>query len=339
MSGEPRGSSGRVSRRAAVLAGSAALAGVGAAALLSRGAEDRGLRAATFVAAVPSYEGPGLDRAVRDALAATGFDRDRVAGKAVVLKPNLVEPTRASPHINTHPQVVRAVAEAFRRLGAREVVVAEGAGHCRDSRWVLDESGVGEVLDALGLPFVDLNYDETETVPNRLGRTGLAAFELPRTVTRRAEILVSLPKAKTHHWAGVTLAMKNLFGVVPGVRYGWPKNVLHQRGIPQSILDLTATVRPHLAIVDGVVGMEGDGPIMGTPRDLGVIVAGTNLPAVDATTARLMDVDPRLIAYLEGAAGVLGPIAAAHIEQRGEALAARVRRFAPLDHPAFPRLR
>ena len=121
--------------------------------------------------------------------------------------------------------------------------------------------------------------------------------------------------------------MKNMFGVMPGEIYGWPKHVLHRENIFKSILDICATLPPHLAIVDGIVGMEGDGPIMGTPRALGVIVAGTNLPAVDATTARLMDVDPHRIAYLAGAAGVLGPIAAGHIVQRGEALAGLVRRF------------
>lgn len=327
---------GRISRRSAVLAGSAALAGAGAGAFRLLG---EGLSASTFVAAVPSYEGGTLDRAVRDAIAASGFDRDRVKGRSVVLKPNLVEPTRTSPHINTHPQFLRAVAEAFRRLDAREVVVAEGPGHCRDARWVLDESGVGAILDDYKLEYVDLNHDETDAVPNRLGRTGLSEFQLPRTITRRADIVVSLPKVKTHHWAGVTLSMKNLFGVVPGVCYGWPKNVLHQHGIMASILDLTATVRPHLAIVDGIIGMEGDGPIMGTPRALGVIVAGTNLPAVDATTARLMDVNPRRIVYLEAADGRLGPIASSRIVQRGEPLAPLIRRFAALDHPAFPRLR
>ena len=86
--------------------------------------------------------------------------------------------------------------------------------------------------------------------------------------------------------------MKNLFGVMPGIVYGWPKNVLHYAGIGPSILDINAAVRPHLAIVDGIIGMEGDGPIMGTPRRPGVLVMGTNLPAVDATCARLMGIDP-----------------------------------------------
>ena len=79
-----------------------------------------------------------------------------------------------------------------------------------------------------------------------------------------------MPKLKTHHWAGMTCSMKNLFGTVPGAVYGWPKNVLHVAGIHDSILDLTATVRPHLTIVDAIVGMEGDGPIMGRPRPLGL---------------------------------------------------------------------
>ena len=105
-----------------------------------------------------------------------------------------------------------------------------------------------------------------------------------------------MPKMKTHHWAGVTLSMKNLFGVMPGVVYGWPKNVLHHAGIPGSILDINAAVRPHLAIVDGIIAMEGDGPIMGTPRAAGLLVLGTNLPAVDATCTRLMGLDPWRIA-------------------------------------------
>ena len=161
---------------------------------------------------------------------------------------------------------------------------------------------------------------------------------LPVTL-RRADLVVSMPKMKTHHWAGVTLALKNLFGVMPGICYGWPKNVLHHAGIPESILDIAATVRPHLAIVDGIIGMEGDGPIMGTPRASGVLVMGTNLPAVDATCARLMDIDPWRVAYLAGASGRLGPIAEAHITQRGEAIAPLVQRYQLLNHPSLAGLR
>jgi hypothetical protein len=90
-----------------------------------------------------------------------------------------------------------------------------------------------------------------------------------------ADFVVSMPKLKTHHWAAMTASMKNLFGTVPGALYGWPKNILHFHGIENSILDLTATIRPQLAIVDAIVAMEGDGPIMGRPRGMGFIAMGS----------------------------------------------------------------
>ena len=115
--------------------------------------------------------------------------------------------------------------------------------------------------------------------------------------------------------------MKNLFGVMPGMFYGWPKNVLHQEGIEESILDINATVKPHFAIVDGIVGMEGDGPIMGTPKHAGVLVMGRNLPAVDATCCRIMGIYPSNIRYLSKGNNRLGPINASDIHQRGESIA------------------
>jgi uncharacterized protein (DUF362 family) len=133
-----------------------------------------------------------------------------------------------------------------------------------------------------------------------------------------SDFVISMPKLKTHHWAGMTCSMKNLFGTVPGAVYGWPKNPLHVHGIPNSILDLTATIRPHLAIVDAVTAMEGDGPIMGRPRDLGFVAMGSDPVAVDATCARVIGLDPEKIEYLKPAARFLGVIDAARIEHRGE---------------------
>ena len=92
-----------------------------------------------------------------------------------------------------------------------------------------------------------------------------------REVLRETEVVVSMPKLKTHHWVGVTMSLKNCFGCMPGRVYGWPKDVFHVRGIPESILDIFAAVRPSLAIVDGIVGMQGDGPIMGDPVSSGVV--------------------------------------------------------------------
>jgi uncharacterized protein (DUF362 family) len=115
--------------------------------------------------------------------------------------------------------------------------------------------------------------------------------------------------------------------------------VLHHAGIGRSILDINAAVRPHLAIVDGIIGMEGDGPIMGTPKHSGVLVMGTNLPAVDATCARLMRINPWKIEYLAGASGRLGPISDRHIAQRGEAIVGLAQPFQLLDHSSLAALR
>ncbi|MGH7859529.1 MAG: DUF362 domain-containing protein, partial [Candidatus Binatia bacterium] len=244
----------------------------------------------------------------------------------ILLKPNLVETSLGREQINTHPMVVRAVAEALRSLGASRVVVGEGPGHRRDTLLVLDESGLGDVLVQEKLPFVDINRQPGFAVPNAGRRSGLLRLTLP-AILHEIDWVVSVAKLKTHHWAGMTLSMKNLFGLMPGSYYGWPKNVLHYAGLQESILDIVATVRPHLAIVDGIVGMEGDGPILGEARSAGVLLFGTNLPATDATAVRVAGADPAQVPYLAEAAGWLGPIAEGEILQTGETIVSVVTPF------------
>jgi len=294
-------------------------------------------RAQVVVAKAAHYDGR-LVGVLRDGLVELGFTRREVAGKCVLLKPNLVEPSNDAPHVNTHPQFVRAVVEVLRSWDAHEILVGEGQGHCRDTDYVLEQSGLEPVLADARVEFVDLNHDDVFAARNAARFTRLDPLWLPAAL-RRADLVISLPKMKTHHWAGVTLSMKNLFGVMPGLCYGWPKNVLHYAGIGQSIVDITATVKPNLALVDGIVGMEGDGPIMGTPKRMNVVVMGRNLPAVDATAARLMGFDPWRIDYLRAASGRLGPVDESHIEQRGETLASSSSRFELPDHPHFKQFR
>ena len=188
----------------------------------------------------------------------------------------MVELPGGAIHVMTHPAVVQAAAEVFLGLGAAQIIVGEGPGHCRDTYMILEESGFDHILRDRRITFVDLNNDEWWTTPNSGRATKLESFVLPVTL-KQADWIVSMPKLKTHHWAGVTLSMKNLFGTLPGMFYGWPKNILHVAGINESIIDINATLRPHFAIVDGIVGMEGDGPIMGTAKKSGVIIMGRNL--------------------------------------------------------------
>ncbi|MHB8069774.1 MAG: DUF362 domain-containing protein [Desulfobaccales bacterium] len=285
--------------------------------------------AEAFIARAPRYH-MDLTSLILSSLKELGVTPQEIRGKRILLKPNLVETRPGAEHINTHPLVVRAAVEAFLHLGAARVLVAEGVGHRRDSLMVLEESGLAEVLFEDRIRFIDLNVDSVFTVPNQNRATRMATLTFPNTL-KQVDWVVSMAKMKTHHWAGATLSMKNLFGVMPGSYYGWPKNVLHLAGIEGSIVDIAMALKPQLAIVDGIIGMEGDGPIMGTPKPAGVLVLGRNLPAVDATCARIMGINPHRLGYLAAAAGRLGPIREANIRQLGETIAAVQTPFALID--------
>ncbi len=285
-----------------------------------RSIKEASFDAQTFIHRVMSYEGD-LRAPLLAGLKELGVESSEIKGKKILLKPNLVEPHAQARHINTHPLLIRAAVEAFLSLGAAQVAVAEGPGHRTDTLLVLDESGLAEVLAEDKIHFIDLNYDSGLIVPNRTMLTKMATLTFPRSISE-FDWLVSMPKMKTHHWVGVTLSMKNLFGLMPGIFYGWPKNVFHMHGIENSILDINTAVSPQFAIVDGIVGMDGDGPIMGDAKNAGVIVMGRNAASVDATAARVMGIDPLQVPYIAAAPKLkLGPVEEGLIEQRGEAIA------------------
>ncbi len=240
-----------------------------------------------------------------------------VKGKSVLLKPNLVE-FDARTCINTDVAVVAAALEVFRSLGAAQVRIGEGPGHRRDTFAIAELTRYRTEIPKFDDVFVDLNRDDVSPVQDFAGRK---EFYFPHAVLA-ADLIVSLAKMKTHHWAGATLSMKNYFGLVPGSIYGWPKNELHYIGIPDSIVELNRVFGPKsFALVDGIVGMEGNGPIQGTPKPVGVMVMGSDLPAVDATCCRIMGIDPAKVEYLKMAADRLGVTDASRIDQRGEPIA------------------
>jgi uncharacterized protein (DUF362 family) len=269
-----------------------------------------------------------LTRIILTGLAQAGLPD--VKGKRVLLKPNLVEFDSATA-INTHPRVVAAAFEAFQSLGAT-VTIGEGPGHRRDTMGLTEEAGYWREIRALDRYFVDLNRDDVKSIRNFLNRE---QFFFSETLLG-ADLIVSLPKMKTHHWAGATLSMKNLFGLVPGAVYGWPKNLLHYHGIANSIVALNRRFRNTFAIVDGIVGMEGNGPIQGSAKPMGVLVFGRDVVAVDATCCRLMGLDPARVEYLQMAAD-LGAIPSGQISQLGENPGALRRDFLVL--PEFQYLR
>jgi uncharacterized protein (DUF362 family) len=177
-----------------------------------------------------------------------------------------------------------------------------------------------------------LNYEEVEWVENRGKRSSLKGLYLPRSVSE-ADLIVSMPKLKTHHWMGMTASLKNMYGVLPGIKYGWPKNVLHYAGIPETVIDINASLPRTIAVVDAIECMEGDGPILGSAKAMGLLIIGTNPTAVDATCARLIGLEPGRIPYLRLAKGRLGPLAERSIAQRGEPWRNHTSPFKILDRP------
>ena len=227
-----------------------------------------------------------------------------VRGKRVVLKPNLVEFDPGTT-INTHPMLVHAALEAFRAMGAADVRIAEGPGHRRVTLDLAAAAGYLETIPQFEDLFTDLNLDEVSQVLLNNPFSRLNSIYFPNTALA-ADLLVSMPKMKTHHWVGATLSMKNFFGLVPGAVYGWPKNVLHWAGIHESILDICATVRPHFVIADGIVGMEGDGPLSGNPKYLNTILLSDDVVAADSTLAQLIGFHPEAVSHIKEAGRFIG---------------------------------
>jgi len=281
-------------------------------------------QAAVAIMRAESYD-QNLVELLRDGLRLYPDFCRSVRGRRVVLKPNLVE-YHSDRVVNTDPRFVAAAVEVFRQLDARQVIVAEGPGHRRDTEWLLEESGLESALRAVQAPFVDLNLEPLFPVTLTANLSGLGRLWLPRAVLD-TDIVVSMPKMKTHHLVGATLSMKNMFGILPGTKYGWPKNLLHWRGIEQCVVDVNVAVRPAFAIIDGIQAMEGDGPIYGDRVEAGVIVLGDRLTAVDSTAARIMGIQPGHLTYLYRMLERGGTINEGRISQRAEPIEAVQRNF------------
>ena len=287
-------------------AGGAALAGCGKPAPIER--------AHVSITRAPAY-GQDLYAGIRGIFEQHRLD---VRGRRVLLKPNLVEFEPESA-INTHPLVVHAAMEAFLSLGAADVRIAEGPGHRRNTLDLADAAGYFKIVPQFEDRFVDLNVDEVTLTRPVQPFSRLDKLYLPNSALS-ADLLVSVAKLKTHHWTGATLSMKNLFGLVPSGIYGWPKNVLHWAGIHECIADLHAAFPRQFALVDGIVGMEGNGPIQGVARPAGLLIAGRDPVAVDATCCRVMGIDPLQVRYLQLAGGRPERLAESNILQMGEAV-------------------
>lgn len=212
-------------------------------------------------------------------------------GQKALLKPNLVrgmEPERA---VTTHPAVVAAVARLVREAGGLPLIAESPGGpySAATLRAAYRRSGMQWAAEQGG---AELNYDtESEQVSHPQGKV-LHRLDLIRPLLE-TDLVINLPKLKTHNLTTLTLGAKNLFGLVPGsLKISYHAKLLDRDLFGEGLLDIMTYVRPALTVVDAVVGMEGDGPSGGDPRAIGAIVAGADCLAVDTVCAALVGVAP-----------------------------------------------
>lgn len=269
----------------------------------------------------------------------------------IVVKPNVVDMVPKGSPVITDLRVVKAVVElVYETAPKAKITIAEGpggwvsTGHEKEIGWE-GEDGFGmmgyrallEELKAAGIPvdLVDLNFDEVEEVPVPGGGYAAERYWYPRTI-RECDVLISVPKMKVHNEPGITVAMKNMVGTAPGIKYGWAKMEGRDGnpGLPHSspvvdecIVDLNLLAGVDFSVVDAIVAMDKD-KSFGNPIRMNVIVAGNDVVAVDAVCARLMSFNPDDIEYLTlGEQAGLGTADLANIELRGRSIEETAHKF------------
>ncbi|MFZ5800619.1 MAG: DUF362 domain-containing protein [Candidatus Omnitrophota bacterium] len=262
----------------------------------------------------PSYHFAGLFPAIKKSLDLIGGIENFV-GKTdkVLIKPNLLSAAKPETAIDTHPEFIRAVIRLVKQTGA-EIFLGDSPsvwGTPQDVNRVYAETGIKKVAYEEGVLL--LAFDQSIIVD------GYALTPWIKECNR----IISLPKFKTHDLTVLTGALKNLFGLVPGLF----KTELHRRALSnydfsKVLADIYGIVRPTLSIVDGVVSLEGDGPASGgIPRNLGLIIAGSDGVAVDSVLATIMGLRPLdILTTKEAAARGLGVMNLDEIEIVGEDL-------------------
>ncbi len=217
-----------------------------------------------------------------------------VKNKCVFLKPNLVRPN-ISPNSNTttDTRVIEALAELTRDAGAKQVIVGEKPGVGITSRYVFRVSGLKKRLGSLGIDICYLDQAEMVKVANPKGRIFRHVI-LPRPVLE-ADLIINLPKMKTHMHTLISAGIKNLCGLIMDEQ----RLLFHRQDINQKIVDLLHIVKPALTVVDAIWPTEGQAPLFGKPvRDFNCVVAGEDVVSVDVVCARLMGIDPKEVAMI-----------------------------------------
>jgi uncharacterized protein (DUF362 family)/Pyruvate/2-oxoacid:ferredoxin oxidoreductase delta subunit len=256
------------------------------------------------------------------------------AGQRVMLKVNLLTKAEPDRAVTTHPALVRAVVRAVKAAGASDVAIGDSPGGrttAASARALFELSGMTAVAHEEGARLVLLD----DEVVRRPAPGGLLyqSFNLGREAVD-ADVLIDLPRLKTHGFMMMTGAVKNLFGCIPGLEKAqFHLKVPDRDDFADMLVDLLLACRPALSIMDAVVGMEGDGPSGGTPKPVGALLASADAVALDIVAAAIAGFGPMEV-YTNAAAHRrgLGPRTVEEVETTG----ADWREVAPASfaHPA-----
>jgi uncharacterized protein (DUF362 family)/Pyruvate/2-oxoacid:ferredoxin oxidoreductase delta subunit len=234
-----------------------------------------------------SYNPDELRKALKHSVElAGGLD---VAGKIVLLKPNIVFDSAPEKAVCTHPVFLEAAIALVREMGAKRILAGDSPG-LQGSGFMAKASGLGEAAKKSGAEWIDFTSGKIEV--SCLEGKQVRKFSLSRRALE-ADIIVSLPKLKTHQFMYYTGALKNTFGLIPSIA----KSAFHVRYARREtfaamIVDLNLAVKPAYALMDAVMGMEGPGPSAGTPRHLGLVMASSNFLAMDAAACEIIGYPP-----------------------------------------------
>ena len=250
-----------------------------------------------YAKSIAGYEDAAALEAAVEALFAALPASERITGKKVLVKPNLLAKRRPEQAVTTHPAVLAAVLAAVKRRGPASIIVAESSGG------IATPSAMKGVYEGTGIAAVCQKADVPLWLGSETGeRKGDGHISKTFTIIQPvldAEFIIDLAKFKTHMMTGMTGAVKNMFGCIPGLQKAeWHMRCPDKGPFGEMLIDLFEAVKPDMAVVDAIVAMEGDGPNGGSPRPFGLLLAGEDLPNIDLALCGLIGLDPMRVPYL-----------------------------------------
>ena len=236
----------------------------------------------------PDYDTARVKESVQALLAPLGGMQSFVsAGQTVLIKPNLIHGTPPERGATTHPEVLRVVIEQVRNAGGRPVV-GESPGYESFST-AARKSGLLPVIEELEVPIVPFDtWTQVQLGPGHL----VPSLPIAEPVVQ-ADAVISLPKVKSHGLVVYTGCVKNMFGVICGTQKAqYHLRFQDREAFSRLLAEIYAAARPTLSILDGIIGMDGNGPRNGDPAPLGLMLAGADGVAVDAVACSIVGIDP-----------------------------------------------